>query len=143
MSVNQAATATAEADRNQLASELRRRIASNSVLDDPESLDLFGQDVSGDAHPIALVVRPENTEALVEVVKFANEQNLALAPRGGGMSYSGGYVCKHDGVVCVDTSGMNRVLEVTTEDMYVTVEAGCNWHHLHQTLEPLGVRTAF
>ncbi len=126
-----------------LASELRSVIGANAVLDDAASLELFGQDVSGDAHPVSLVARPADTEALVNVVKFAAEHDLVVAPRGGGMSYSSGYVCQRSGVVALDSSAMNRVLEVNKEDMYVTVEAGCTWHTLHETLEPLSLRTPF
>lgn len=143
MSSSQAAMASAGVATESLASELRSRIGSNAVLDDADSLRLFSQDVSGDFHPVTLVARPGDTDALVEAVRFANEHDLAITPRGGGMSYSSGYVCQHEGVLCLDTGIMNRVLEVNSEDMYVTVEAGCTWHDLHQTLEPLGLRTPF
>ena len=126
-----------------LATGLRSVIGADAVLDDAASLDFFGQDVSGDAHPVSLVARPANTDALVRVVKFAAEHDLVITPRGGGMSYSSGYVCHRSGVLALDTSAMNRVLEVNREDMYVTVEAGCTWHTLHETLEPLGLRTPF
>ncbi len=126
-----------------LAAGLRSVIGADAVFDDAASLELFGQDVSGDAHPVSLVARPNNTEALVNIVKFAAKHDLAIAPRGGGMSYSSGYVCQRSGVIALDSSAMNRVLEVNKEDMYVTVEAGCTWHTLHETLEPLGLRTPF
>ena len=126
-----------------LATELRSVIGANAVLDDTASLELFGQDISGDAHPVSLVARPSDTAALVNVVKFAAEHDLVVVPRGGGMSYSSGYVCQRSGVIALDSSAMNRVLEVNQEDMYVTVEAGCTWHTLHETLEPLGLRTPF
>lgn len=143
MSVLRAASDAQTARDNALASELRERIGTEAVLDDSASLAFFGQDVSGDAHPVTLIARPMDTGSLVQVVRFAAEHNLYLVPRGGGMSYSSGYVCSKEGVLCVDTSAMNRVLEVNTEDMYVTAEAGCTWQGLHQALEPLGVRTPF
>lgn len=59
------------------------------------------------------------------------------------MSYSGGYVCPDEPGICVDMAAMDRVLEVNSEDMYVTVEAGCSWQRLHEVLEGEGVRTPF
>lgn len=59
------------------------------------------------------------------------------------MSYSGGYVSPDEPAICIDMTAMDRVLDVDTEDMHVTVEAGCTWQKLHEALEPEGVRTPF
>ena len=122
---------------------LRQRLPSGDVLTDPDSLELYGEDIGGDAGSLLAVVRPGNTETLIAAVRFAAEQGIALVPRGGGMSYSGGYVCPDEPALCVDLGAMDQVLEVNTQDMYVTVEAGCTWRRLHETLEPMGVRTPF
>lgn len=143
MSFSEAASDSKTSPPLSLASELRGRIGAEAVLDDSASLALFGQDVSGDSHPPLLVARPRDSESLAQVVRFAAEHGLIVVPRGGGMSYSSGYVCQRERVLCVDTSGMNRVLEVNKQDMYVTVEAGCTWQQLHDTLEPLRLRTPF
>ncbi len=143
MSIPEAASNMSTSPSQDLASKLRACIGADAVLDDPQSLDLFGQDVSGDAHAPALVARPTDTQSLARSVQFAAEHDLYLVPRGGGMSYSGGYVCQREKVLCIDTSAMSRVLEVNTQDMYVTVEAGCTWQQLHERLEPLGLRTPF
>ena len=59
------------------------------------------------------------------------------------MSYSSGYVCHDENVICIDSSCMDGVLEINQEDMYVTVQAGCTWKKLHEALSPLGLRTPF
>ena len=122
---------------------LRQRLLAGEVLTDPDSLELYGEDISGDAGVLLAVVRPKDTETLVTAVGFAAERGIALVPRGGGMSYSGGYVRPDAPAICVDLGAMDQVLEVNAEDMYVTVEAGCTWQRLYQTLEPMGVRTPF
>jgi D-lactate dehydrogenase (cytochrome) len=43
----------------------------------------------------------------------------------------------------VDMRRMNRVLEVNTEDMYVTVECGCTWKALYEALAARDVRTPY
>ena len=122
---------------------LRKRLPAGAVFTDRESLELYGQDIAGDAGKLLAVVRPSSTEALVATVRFAAEHGLAVVPRGGGMSYSGGYVCPGEPAVCIDLGAMDRILEVNTEDMHVTVEAGCTWRNLHEALEGEGVRTPF
>ncbi len=122
---------------------LAGRLGGDSVRVDAASRELYGQDISGDSHPVLAVVRPASTEAVVETVAFARDEGLVIAPRGGGMSYSSGYVCPGDRTLCLDMGRMDRVLEVNAEDMYVTVQAGCTWHRLHEALAPLGLRTPF
>ena len=122
---------------------LAERLGEGAVLLDADSREIYGQDVSGDAGLVRAVVRPGNTADLVEVVRFAGRHGLALVPRGGGMSYSSGYVCKQVPVLCLDMAGMDAIKEINTEDMYVTVQAGCTWAKLHEALEPLGVRTPY
>lgn len=122
---------------------LAERLGSGRVLLDEASRALYGQDVSGDAHVVTAVVRPAGTADLVETVRFARERDFVVVPRGGGMSYSGGYVCHRDRTLCLDMGAMGEVLEINTEDMYVTVQAGCTWQALHEALEPHGVRTPF
>ena len=122
---------------------LAERIGADRLLTDEASRTLYGQDVSGDAHPVCAVVRPERVADLVEVARFASEHDFVLVPRGGGLSYSGGYVCHDARALCLDMATMDAVVEVNTEDMYVTAQAGCTWRALHEALEPRGVRTPF
>jgi len=103
----------------------------------------FGQDVSGDAAMPLAVAQPLDTDELAQLVRFAAAKDLVVVPRGGGMSYSSGYVCANERALCIDTGRMDRVLEINKEDMYVTVQAGCTWKALHEALEPLGLRTPF
>lgn len=122
---------------------LRHRIGDSRVLRDAASLALYGEDVAGDAGALAAVVRPGSVGDLVATVRFAGEHDFVIVPRGGGLSYSGGYVCPDRRALCLDMAAMDDVVEVHDEDMYVTVQAGCTWKKLHETLEPQGLRTPF
>ncbi len=72
---------------------------------------------------------------------MAAAERLALIPRGGGMSYTSGYVAPISGALIVDLGRMQRILEINETDMTVTVEAGCTWHALYEALHPKGLRT--
>lgn len=71
----------------------------------------------------ALVVRPENSEALGKVTRLCNENGLPLTVRGAGTNLSGGTI-PHPGGVVVLTNGLNRILEINEADMYAVVEPG-------------------
>ena len=126
-----------------LLSRLVESLGTDTVVLDAGTRELYGQDISGDAQPVLAVVRPACTEDVVKTVDFAREQDLVIAPRGGGMSYSSGYLCPGGRTLCLDMARMDEVVEVSAEDMYVTVQAGCTWRTLNESLAPLGLRTPF
>jgi len=105
--------------------------------------ELFSQDIWSKGTTADFVISPKNTEQLSEAVKIAARGNIKLNPRGGGMSYTNGYTPSKDKTGILDFSRMSKILEINTDDMYVTVQAGCTWKTLYEALKPLGVRTPF
>jgi FAD/FMN-containing dehydrogenase len=122
---------------------LRAIAGAGHVSTDPLECDYFAQDVFTRDIPAAVVVAPGDVEQLAALVGVAVAAGMAVVPRGGGMSYTSGYVPAEPGSVLLDMSRMNRVLEINREDMYVRVEAGISWQALHEALQPLGLRTPY
>jgi FAD/FMN-containing dehydrogenase len=122
---------------------LRDAVGDAHLLTDPASCAFYAQDVSTVERPAMAVVRPDSTAALAAAVSAAVEAGCDVIPRGGGMSYTRGYVPSGDRAVIVDMSRMNRILEINSEDMTVTVECGCTWAALHSALEEKGLRTPY
>ncbi len=119
---------------------LQAAVANSSLLTDAASLDLFSHDVlSSGTAPLA-VFRPASVDELAAGIGAATTAGLAIVPRGGGMSYTGGYLYEGGDFVLIDTSTLDAILDINEEDMTVTVEAGCSWDKLHRTLQPLGLR---
>jgi glycolate oxidase len=113
------------------------------VLADAATLDFYAHDVFDRGADLAAVVRPADTVQLAAAVAAATRAGHAVVARGGGMSYTGGYTQGSPGAVLIDTAAMDRILDINTEDMKVTVEAGCTWAKLYGALKPLGLRTPF
>lgn len=113
------------------------------VLTDPATLEFYAHDVYARGADLAAVVRPHDKQQLSCAVAAATAQGCAVIPRGGGMSYTGGYLAKTGGAVLFDLRHMDRVIDINAADMTVTVEAGCTWAQLHEALKPLGLRTPF
>lgn len=110
------------------------------VLTDEASLDFYAHDIYSRGADLAAVVRPHNKEQLSAAVKVATDTGHAVVPRGGGMSYTGGYTADAPDAVLFDLAHMNRILFVDDVDMTVTVEAGCTWATLRERLAPKGLR---
>ncbi len=123
--------------------ELKQLLSADRVLDDEQSCILYAQDVYTRSIPAMAVVKPETVADLAAAINTITAAGHAVIPRGGGMSYTSGYVPSEKGSVVVDMQGLNRIVEINTEDMYVTVECGCTWQTLHEALKDTGFRTPF
>jgi len=124
--------------------EIDLRLGSGRVSRDDTTRDYYANDIfwQPGIRPLG-VVMPQTREETAEAVRIATAGGLAVVPRGGGMSYTKGYLPDRAGSVVVDTRRMNRVLEVAVDDMYVTVEAGCTWAQVAEALEGTGLRTGY
>lgn len=111
---------------------------------DKSECTYYSQDVYEQSEFIAnAVISPENMDELSRAVKCVTEANYNLFPRGGGLSYTGGYLPSTNKAITLDTSRMNKVSEINRRDMYVRVEPGCTWATLHEALKDTGLRTPF
>jgi glycolate oxidase len=85
-----------------------------------------------------LVVLPETTVDVQRVVKAAARHKVPLIPKGGGTNRTGMLVPIHGGII-VDTIRMNKVVEVSVPNLYVTVQPGITLKALDEELEPHGL----
>lgn len=92
--------------------------------------------------PIA-VVRPESIAELQRAIKTATEAGVAVVVRGGGASYTDGYLPSRSESMLIDMSALSRIVEINEADGYVTVEAGITWAALKTALDERGLRTPF
>ena len=126
-----------------LIERLATAVGESAVSRDPGRCEYLAEDIFTRELPAGAVVRPGSREALAEAVRETVDAGHAVVVRGGGMSYSLGYVPAEPDSVLIDMRGLNQVLEINREDMYVTVEAGTTWRDLHLALEDIGLRTPY
>lgn len=122
---------------------LRQILGQNGYIADPDQLTLVSQDVWAKGETASFIARPDSIDALCKAVTAAHQRGVSLNPRGGGMSYTSGYTPDRENVGILDMTALDKIVEINTEDMYVTVQAGCTWATLLEALKPHGVRTPF
>ena len=130
--------ATLAAD-NPLA-PLRTVVDDASLLTDEASLALVSHDVFSSGNAPLAAFRPSSVEELATGIGAATRAGIAIVPRGGGMSYTGGYLYEGGDFILIDTGALNSIVDINATDMTVTVEAGVTWDQLHRALQPLGLR---
>jgi len=133
----------AESPKTSLLDELVALLGHQHVLTDEASCVLYAQDVYTKGLPALAVAQPSGTQELARVVEAVTAAGHAVIARGGGMSYTSGYVPRETGSVIIDMQRMDGILEINAEDMFVTVQCGCTWKSLHEALEGTGLRTPY
>lgn len=128
---------------NAVVSAIAQVIPPEIINTDPEQIALYSQDVYTVGPEVSAIIRPRSIDEVQQVVRACRERGMAIVTRGGGMSYTSGYLATRPDSVLIDMGAMDRIIEVNLDDRYVTVEAGCTWQALYEHLSPLGVRTAF
>jgi len=119
-------------------------LGPDNVISDPGELSFYSTDVYRHADVDAvLVLRPGSVDELARAVQVCTSHGLAVIPRGGGLSYTGGFLPARADSVIIDMQRLNRIVEVNETDMYVTVECGATWKSLYERLTPLGLRTPY
>jgi FAD/FMN-containing dehydrogenase len=79
------------------------------------------------------VVFPDTTTDVQKVVQIAAEIRVPIIPKGGGSNRTGMLVPIHGGIV-VDTIRMNRIVEISAPNLYVTVQPGITLKELEERL---------
>ena len=128
---------------DQLVGQLVDILGADDVLTSHEERRFYSSDVYSLAPLAAAVIRPRDSQTLARAVSAATSAGFAIAPRGGGMSYTNGYVPIHENTVMVDMGSMNKIIEINESDMYVTAEAGVTWAQLYEAIKPTGLRLPF
>lgn len=129
---------------NEFIVQLQELLGEHAVMVDDHSRQYYSTDLSFEPGKIAaVVIKPDNIDTFSQAAALCNKHNVALVPRGGGMSYTRGYVPTSERSVLVDLRGLNRIIEINEQDMYVTVEGGCTWSDLYDALKAKGLRTPY
>ncbi len=106
-----------------LAKQLRKIVGRDAVLDRPEDLMLYEYDAGVARSTPGLVVFPQTSGQVSQIVKLATEAQVSIVPRGAGTGLSGGSISRDGGIVMA-FSRMNKILELDLPSLRAVVQPG-------------------
>jgi D-lactate dehydrogenase (cytochrome) len=118
---------------------LRTLVDSDRISTGESVLDLHAKDQSQHApcRP-EVVIWPQTAAEVAAIVKYANEQHIAVTGWGAGSSLEGNTIPVCRGIV-LDFSRMNRILEIREHDFQADVEPGVIYQDLNDKLRHTGL----
>ncbi len=117
--------------------QLTKLIGRENVLSDLKDLIAYSYDATPRQEMPDVIVFPRSTADVSAVMKAAHREKIPVVPRGAGTNLSGGTIPIRGGIV-VETSRMNRILEIDTANRRAVVEPGVVNLDLQNVLTPLG-----
>ena len=105
---------------------LKAVVGPAGYLDDPADIAPYCKSWRDDwVGDVPLVLRPQSTAEVAEIVRICAEARVAIVPQGGNTGLTGGSQPHGDkSEVIVSTSRMKRIRALDTTDDTITVEAG-------------------
>ncbi|AJE03219.1 FAD-binding oxidoreductase [Geobacter pickeringii] len=119
--------------------ELSGIVGTDQTLIDTESLACYGYDSTPEheSRPGAVVL-PGSEEEICRILALCHGAGVPVTPRGSGTNLSGGSLGRPEGVV-IQTSRLNRIVEIDEENLTATVQPGVITSTLHKAVEAQGL----
>ncbi|MBI2279223.1 MAG: FAD-binding protein [Bacteroidetes bacterium] len=104
--------------------QLKEIVGEQYVFIDHENLEKYGQDETENLiyYP-EVVVKPRTPEEISQLLKFCNQENIPITPRGAGTGLSGGALPINKGIL-LSMERFNLILEIDERNLQATVEPG-------------------
>ncbi len=126
------------ARRSELAAALREIVPGEGVIDNDEELRAFDCDglMAYKQLPL-IVVLPETTQQVSEILKYCHANNIKIVPRGAGTGLSGGAMPLADAIT-LGLSKFKKILEVDYVNRCVVTQPGVTNLGITQAVEHAG-----
>ena len=123
----------------ELINKLLRTLGRRAVIDDETELLVYESDaLTLFRNKPDVVVLPQTTEQVAQIVRLANEYRIPFLPRGAGTGLSGGALAVEGGII-IELQRMNRILSIDAENRMAVVQPGVVNVHITQAVAPYGL----
>lgn len=111
--------------------------AGCEILESEEELYIYSTDATNITNPnevADVVVFPENTKHVCEIMKYAYETETPVIARSAGTNLCGACLPKFGGII-IDCSKMNKITEINKDNLSCTAEPGVVIEDLQREVE--------
>ncbi len=109
-------------------------LGNQFVLTQEDACEKYSHDHTEDLKFVPQVVLlPAGKEEISAIMKYCNERNICVTPRGAGTGLSGGALPVYGGLI-LSTERLNKILKIDTINFQATVECGVINEELQQAV---------
>ncbi len=122
-------------------SAVKKIVGEKNIISDIEGVYAYAFDcahVKYNPEAPCIVVFPETTEQVSEIVKIADLNNIPIIPRGAGTNHSGGCIPVKGGIILGFTK-MNKIWDVNITNLTCRVQPGAIVADIQRAVEKAGM----
>jgi len=125
----------------EITEKLEKIVGRENLIIDAEKMADYSHDefwLAEIARMPELVIKPQSTEEVSEILRLADKEKIPVTPRGGATGLCGGCVPSFGGIV-LSLEKMKRIIEVDQENQMAVVEAGVTLKDFYEAVEEAGL----
>ncbi|UCF08889.1 MAG: FAD-binding oxidoreductase, partial [Thermoplasmata archaeon] len=118
---------------------IKKLVPKARISDDRAELEAYKDIIySDEPSKVSMVVKPSGYKEVSKVLGYCNEHGVAVVPWGGATNLSGALTPDRE-FIALDMKGLNRVLDISTGDLTVSVQAGATIEKVECALNRKGL----
>ncbi|NLY03353.1 MAG: FAD-binding protein [Campylobacter sp.] len=110
----------------------------NTYFDKPHLL-AYSYDATRKEHLPDGVLFPRDEKDVSEILKYCNDNNIFVVPRGAGSGFTGGAIAISGGIIISFEKHMNKIIEIDLENMVAVIQPGVLNMDLQKAVEAKGL----
>lgn len=128
-------------NKSKTVSDLEKLLGTNKILSSKEDIYSYAYDCNckllQSEMPLAVAL-PTSIIDVQNIAKYCYKNNIPMIARGAGTNHVGGCVAKRGGIL-IHFSKMNKILEISKENLNTTVQPGATIGSIQKACENLGL----
>jgi len=118
---------------------LKNIVGEDNIYDDKAHMIAYSYDATRTRYEPDAVIFPRHEQDVSDILKYCNEHQIIITPRGAGSGFTGGALPANGGIVLAMEKHMNKILEIDRENMVAIVQPGVINKDLQKHVEELGL----
>jgi len=114
-------------------------VGEENIYEDKAHLIAYSYDATREHFEPDAVLFPRSEEDISNILKYCNENQIIIVPRGAGSGFTGGAIPSEGGIVLAFERHMNKILEIDMENMVAVVQPGVINMDLQKAVEEVGL----
>lgn len=118
---------------------IKNIVGEANCYDDKAHLIAYCYDATRERYEPDAVVFPRDENDVSQILRYCNEQKIAIIPRGAGSGFTGGALPVNGGIILALEKHFNKILEIDTKNLIARVQPGVVNKLFQEEVEKLGL----
>ncbi len=123
---------------SKIVEQMKSIVGEKNVITSKVDRMAYSRDLTPYLAVPEMVIFVEDTNQVVKILDVASSNDIPITPRGGGASFQGSSLAVRGGII-LDLSRMNKILEISMDDLVAIVQPGVRYETFQHELERHGL----